>query len=62
MIPEWVKVLARVIKGILNALNQKKQQDYVDKPADALANGGRVQQSDKSFAELASESERDSTE
>ena len=62
MIPEWATVLARVTKGVLNALNRQKQRDYVDKPADTLANGGRVQQSAKSFAELASESERDSAE
>lgn len=54
-------VLTRILKGILNAINRKNKKDAANNPANAIANGGSVQQSDKSYDELADEPKRNST-
>jgi hypothetical protein len=59
---QLINLIARVINAILNKRNQQAKADATDNPADTIANGGRVQQSSKSFEELASEFERDRAE
>ena len=54
----WALV-ARLIKGVLNAVNRKSKKDAADNPADTIANGGVVQQSNKTFADLADKPKRD---
>ena len=56
-----IAVIVRVLKGVLNAINRKNKKDAANDPANAVANGGSVQQSDKSFSELADKPKRDST-
>lgn len=56
-----IAVIARILKGIMNAINRKNKKDAANDPANAVANGGSVQQSDKSFSELADKPKRDST-
>jgi len=52
-------VLTRILKGVLDAINRKNKKDAANDPANAVANGGSVQQSDKSFSDLAEQSKRD---
>lgn len=54
-------VVTRILKGVLNAINRKNKKDAANDPANAVANGGSVQQSDKSFSELADKPKRNST-
>ncbi|MBU2897697.1 hypothetical protein [Vibrio hepatarius] len=57
------EVLARFFAAALNLLNRKKAKEYADDPAAAIANSDDgVLKSDKTFAELASESKRDRSE
>lgn len=59
---KWLDVIARVLEGLINAINKKKQIDAVNNPADTISSGGRVQQSDKSFSDISGKSERDKVE
>ena len=53
-------VLTRILKGILNAINRKNKKDAANDPASTIANGDSgVQQSNKSFSDLADKSKRD---
>lgn len=52
-------IIVRVINAILDAINRKKKADAANHAADAIANGGSVLKSDKSFSDLANESKRD---
>lgn len=55
-----LKLLARLLTAALNLFNRKKAKEYADDPATAIANSDDgVLKSNKTFAELASESERD---
>lgn len=54
-------VITRILEAILYAFNSKKKSDARDNPADTLADGGRVQQSDESFDSISRKSERDTT-
>lgn len=54
-----IKAVARVLNGILDAINRKAKRDN---PADSLSGNGRVQQSESTFDDLASKPERDRTE
>ncbi|MFL7022231.1 hypothetical protein [Vibrio cyclitrophicus] len=56
-----IAVLIRILKGVLNAINRKNKKDAANDPANTVANGGRVQQSSKSFSDLADKPERDPT-
>ena len=56
-----IAVIVRVLKGVLNAINRKNKKDAANDPANTVANGGRVQQSNQSFSDLADKPERDPT-
>ena len=58
---KWLSILVRVLEALANAINRKKKKDAADDPANTLANGGRVRKSNKSYSDLADESERDGT-
>ena len=51
-----IAVIVRVLKGVLNAINRENKKDAANDPANTVANGGRVQQSSKSFSDLADKS------
>jgi hypothetical protein len=53
------ELIARIVNAIIDAINRGKKADAANNPADAIANGGSVLKSDKSFAELADEPRRD---
>lgn len=55
-------IIVRVINAILDAINRKKKADAANHAADAIANGGRVRESDKSYSDMASKSRCDKTE
>lgn len=46
-------LIVRVINAILDAINRKKKADAANNAADAIANGGRVRESDKSYSDMA---------
>ncbi|BAC96875.1 hypothetical protein [Vibrio vulnificus YJ016] len=52
-------VIARFANAIMDAINRKRKQDASDAPGEHIANGGRVQHSEKSFSDLADEPKRD---
>lgn len=54
-------VIARIFEAILYAINSKKKSDARDNPADTIADGGSLQQSDETFDSLSRKSERDTT-
>lgn len=54
-------VIARILGAILYAINSKKKSDALDNPADTIAGGGSVQQSDETFDSISRKSERDTT-
>lgn len=54
-----MNVIIRILEAILYAINRSRKKDYADSPADAIANGERVQQSESSFADLADKPKRD---
>ncbi|KJY84822.1 hypothetical protein TW81_02180 [Vibrio galatheae] len=55
-----VELIVRLLAAALNLFNRNKAKEYADDPATAIANSDDgVHKSDKTFAELASESERD---
>lgn len=58
----FLETLARVTNAILNSINISKKKAAADDPADTIANGGRVRESDVKFSDLADESERDKAE
>lgn len=60
----YLALFVRILGGIANVLNMRKKKKYTEDPAGTIANDpdgvdGGVQQSDKSFSDLASEAERD---
>lgn len=55
----WAELLARLLNGLLNAINRKRAKDAQDNVSDNLSNGGNVVQSGKSFSDLASKTKRD---
>jgi hypothetical protein len=55
-------LIVRVINAILDAINHKKKADAANDAADAIANGGRVRESEQSYSDLASKSRSDKTE
>ena len=57
-----IELVARLLHGVLNAINRKKAQDAQDNVADNLSNGGNVMRSDKTFAELSGKVDRDRVE
>lgn len=57
---EALKAIVRVVNAVLNTINRVNKKRAADDAANTVANGGRVRKSDKSFDELADESERDS--
>jgi hypothetical protein len=59
---KWLELLRRLLEGAINAFNRQKKRDYTDNVSDAIANGGRVRKSDKSFSELADQSERNNAD
>lgn len=56
----FLKLIGRVGNAILDALNVAKKKDAANHAADNLSNGGRVQQSSKSFTDLANKPDDDS--
>ncbi|WGY45935.1 hypothetical protein [Vibrio sp. ABG19] len=54
-----MSALGRLINATMDAINRKRAKDAANNPADTIANGGRVQHSSKSYADLADQSERD---
>jgi hypothetical protein len=59
---KWAEALGRVANAVMDAINRKRKQDAANDAANTIANGGGVQQSNKSFADLADEPKRNSTE
>ena len=55
----WAELLARLLNGLLNAINKKRAKDAQDNVADNLSDGGNVVQSDKNFSDLANKTKRD---
>lgn len=55
-------LIVRIINAILYAINRKKKADAANNAADAIANGGRVRESDKSYSDMASKSRGDKAE
>ena len=55
-------LLVRVINAILDAINRKKKADAANNSANAIANGGRVRESERSYSELAGKSRSDKSE
>jgi hypothetical protein len=56
--PGWVALLTRVLNGIFDAINKHNVEKAVDNPADTLANGGELYESDQTFAELSAKAKR----
>lgn len=54
---KWLETLSRIIDGALDAYNRKVKKDASDNPAEFISD--RVQQSDKSFNDLAEKPKRD---
>ena len=59
---QLIALFTRLLEALLNAINRANKKKAADSPASTIANGGRVQQSDKTFSDLAEQSERDRTE
>ena len=59
----YLSFLIRLLEVLANVFNISKKKKYTDDPAGAIANNpdNGVQQSDKSFSDLADEAERDKT-
>lgn len=55
-------LIKRVLNLFIQERNKQKVKDAKDNPASTLANNGRLYKSDKTFADISRESERDSTE
>ena len=56
--PGWVKLLTRLLNGLLNAISKNKVKKAVDDPADTLADGGELYESEQSFADLSKKAKR----
>ena len=56
----WLATVDRILNGVMDAYNRKKKRDASNDAANAISD--RVRKSDKSFNDVAGESERDSTE
>ena len=54
------QVIVRLLEAILNAINRSKKKDMATSAAESIANGGRVQYSRKTIADIPDEHERDS--
>lgn len=59
---KWLSIFVRIMEAVANAINRKNKKDAANDPANTLANGGRVRKSNKSYSDLADESERDGAE
>ena len=57
-----MKLISRIINAILNITNRYKKKVAANDPSNAIANGGRVQQSDDSYRDLAQQSGSDKTQ
>lgn len=57
----FLELITRLIRWFINENNRNKEKQYTDDPANTISNGGRVQQSDKTFTELAEQAKRDPT-
>lgn len=55
-------LIARIVNAIIDAINRSKKADAANNPADAIADGGSVRESDKSYSDMASKSRGDKTE
>ncbi|WP_277207082.1 hypothetical protein [Vibrio misgurnus] len=54
-----LQALARLLNALLDAINRSRKVAAGDAPSEHIANGGRVQHSDKTFADLANPPKRD---
>lgn len=52
--------LARLLDGVMYAVNRKRKKDAANNAANAVANGGSVYKSKKSLSDLADKPKRDS--
>lgn len=57
-----LKVIGRLLEGLINAVNRYNSKKATDNPADTIANGSTVLHSDKTFTELSEQSKRDKPE
>jgi hypothetical protein len=57
-----IDLIVRLGNAIIKAINKRKIKEASDNPADTIANGGRVQHSKQSFADLAAKSQSDKAE
>jgi hypothetical protein len=59
----YVSFLIRLLEVLANVFNRSKKKKYAEDPAGTIANDpdGRVRESDKTFSDLANETERDKT-
>lgn len=56
---DLIPLIARLTNAVMDAINRKRKQDATAAPGEHIANGGRVQHSEKSFSDLADEPKRD---
>lgn len=54
----FLELITRLIRWFINENNRNKEKQYTDDPAHTISNDGRVQQSDKTFTELAEQTKR----
>ena len=60
---KWLDTLARILNGVMNAINRSNKKDAAANAADNIANNDDgVLKSSKTFDELAAESKRDKPE
>lgn len=52
-------LLARILEAAMYAKNKKAVEDAKENPADTLANNGRLQHNETTFADLSRKSKRD---
>ena len=55
-------LLSRLANAILKSFNKSRVKAAIDNPADTIADGGSVQQSERTFTDLAAKNGRDKTE
>ncbi|HFG1962405.1 TPA: hypothetical protein ACGF38_002994 [Vibrio cholerae] len=56
---ELLSLFMRLVNAILDSINRSRKHAATDSPSEHIANGGLVQRSEKTFADLANQPHRD---
>ncbi|HGE5978621.1 TPA: hypothetical protein ACYHN4_000374 [Vibrio cholerae] len=56
---ELLSLLMRLVNAILDSINRSRKHAATDSPSEHIANGGLVQRSEKTFADVANQPDRD---